>query len=141
MGAGARSDRGCGPCGGAAGAGALLALLASLALALLLLDPLQPVLARGAVIVSGASTGIGRDAAENLARRHAGLVVFAGVRRVEDAEAVRAATGFEFESAASVPCTPAPAPGELEALRGAVRAAVSEIYPAFAARAFAALKA
>ena len=90
MGAGARADRVRGPCGGAAGAGALLALLASLALALLLLDPLQPVLARGAVIVSGASTGIGRDAAEHLARRHAGLVVFAGVRRVEDAEAVRA---------------------------------------------------
>jgi len=109
MGAGARSDRGCGPCGGAAGAGALLALLASLALALLLLDPLQPVLARGAVIVSGASTGIGRDAAENLARRHAGLVVFAGVRRVEDAEAVRAVglpnllpVDLDVRSAASV---------------------------------------
>jgi len=106
MGASARADRGC---VGAAGAGALLALLASLALALLLLDPLQPVLARGAVIVSGASTGIGRDAAENLARRHAGLVVFAGVRRVEDAEAVRAVglpnllpVDLDVRSAASV---------------------------------------
>ena len=55
-----------------------------------------------------------------------------------DAAAVRAATGFEFESAASVPSTPAPAPEELMALRGAVRAAVSEIYPAFATRAFGA---
>jgi len=106
MGVSARADRGC---GGAAGAGALLALLASLALALLLLDPLQPVLARGAVIVSGASTGIGRDAAEHLARRHAGLVVLAGVRRVEDAEAVRAVglpnllpVDLDVRSAASV---------------------------------------
>ena len=69
---------------------ALAALAAALLLgALLPADPLQPVHASGVVIVSGASTGIGRDAAVWLARRHAGLVVLAGVRRREDAESVR----------------------------------------------------
>lgn len=41
-----------------------------------------------AVLITGASTGIGRDAARTLAR--AGFAVFAGVRREQDVEAVRA---------------------------------------------------
>jgi NAD(P)-dependent dehydrogenase (short-subunit alcohol dehydrogenase family) len=93
----------------ASGAAAALLLAALLGAVAPLLDPLQPVPTRGAVIISGASTGIGRDAAEHLARRHAGLVVLAGVRRAEDAAAVRAAglqnlvpVELDVRSAASV---------------------------------------
>lgn len=48
---------------------------------------------RGAILVTGASTGIGRATAERLAR--AGLPVLAGVRREADADALRAIAGVE----------------------------------------------
>jgi NAD(P)-dependent dehydrogenase (short-subunit alcohol dehydrogenase family) len=44
---------------------------------------------RGVIVISGASTGIGRDAAQKLAQR--GYHVFAGVRKDSDAESIRAA--------------------------------------------------
>ena len=47
----------------------------------------------GAVLVTGASTGIGRAAAERLAR--AGTPVLAGVRKDADAQAVGAIPGIE----------------------------------------------
>lgn len=47
----------------------------------------------GAVLVTGASTGIGRATAERLAR--AGLPVLAGVRREADADALRRTPGVE----------------------------------------------
>jgi NAD(P)-dependent dehydrogenase (short-subunit alcohol dehydrogenase family) len=69
------------------GAGAAVAL----ALLMMALDfytcPNFEVHHSGAVIISGASTGIGRHAAEELARR--GYHVFAGVRNENDAEEVR----------------------------------------------------
>ena len=43
---------------------------------------------RGAVVVTGSSTGIGRACAIGLDR--AGFTVFAGVRKPEDAEALAA---------------------------------------------------
>ena len=46
-----------------------------------------PVHRRGGIIVTGASTGIGRHAAETLAGR--GFTVFAGVRRAADAEKLK----------------------------------------------------
>lgn len=49
---------------------------------------------------------------------------------------VEAATGFAFARAPEVPVTPPPSAEELAALRGEVRAAVKDIYPAFASRAF-----
>jgi len=73
-------------CSSAAAAVAALAVLLG---ALLPAEPLQRVHSSGVVLVSGASTGIGRDAAVQLAQRHAGLVVLAGVRRPEDAESIR----------------------------------------------------
>jgi NAD(P)-dependent dehydrogenase (short-subunit alcohol dehydrogenase family) len=47
-------------------------------------------MAQGAVVVTGASTGIGRATAERLAA--AGMQVFAGVRKQKDAEALRSAS-------------------------------------------------
>ena len=49
---------------------------------------------------------------------------------------IEANTGFAFARAAEVPSTPPPGAEELAALRGPVKAAVAEIYPAFASRAF-----
>ena len=43
----------------------------------------------GIVIVSGASTGIGRHAAEAIARYNKDFIVFAGVRKDSDAESIR----------------------------------------------------
>jgi NAD(P)-dependent dehydrogenase (short-subunit alcohol dehydrogenase family) len=48
---------------------------------------------RGAVVITGASTGIGRAAALHLAGK--GLRVFAGVRTASDGEAVAAALSSE----------------------------------------------
>ena len=49
-----------------------------------------PLAARGLVLVTGASSGIGRSAALSLARAHPQWTVLAGVRRREDAAAVEA---------------------------------------------------
>ena len=51
--------------------------------------------ARGAVVVTGSSTGIGRTSA--LALDRAGLTVFAGVRRLEDGDALRAEASSSLE--------------------------------------------
>ncbi len=60
-------------------------------LAYLLSPPSCPALpVRGIVVITGASTGIGRHAAEALARAHPGWLVLAGVRREADAAALRA---------------------------------------------------
>ena len=45
-----------------------------------------------------------------------------------------AATGFDYDEAEGVPTTPDPPPEALAALRGPVRAAMLETYPAFCAR-------
>jgi NAD(P)-dependent dehydrogenase (short-subunit alcohol dehydrogenase family) len=50
---------------------------------------------RGAVVVTGASTGIGRAAALRLDRE--GFTVFAGVRKLEDGESVRAEASERLE--------------------------------------------
>jgi NAD(P)-dependent dehydrogenase (short-subunit alcohol dehydrogenase family) len=52
--------------------------------------------ASGSVVITGASTGIGRDAA--LALDRAGFRVFAGVRREADAESLRAAASPRLET-------------------------------------------
>ncbi|EWM25290.1 short-chain dehydrogenase reductase sdr, partial [Nannochloropsis gaditana] len=44
----------------------------------------------GGVLVTGASTGIGRDAAITLATKEPGLIVYAGVRNLRDAKAITA---------------------------------------------------
>jgi len=44
----------------------------------------------GIILVSGASTGIGRSAAETIARRNKEYIVFAGVRKDADSESIRA---------------------------------------------------
>ncbi|GAB5033032.1 short-chain dehydrogenase reductase sdr [Nannochloropsis oceanica] len=43
---------------------------------------------KGGVLITGASTGIGRDAAVALAIKHKGFVVYAGVRNGKDAKAI-----------------------------------------------------
>ena len=104
---------------GPAGAAAAAVLAAALLLGFLLpADPLQRVHASGVVIVSGASTGIGRDAAVRLARRHAGLVVLAGVRRDADAAGVR---GEGLPNLRPVLLDVTQADSVAEALRAAVR--------------------
>ncbi len=52
----------------------------------------------------------------------------------EDAAGVRSNTGFDYDEAAAVPTTPDPSPEALAALRGPVRAAMLETYPAFCSR-------
>ncbi len=47
---------------------------------------------------------------------------------------IRAITGFDFDSPAEVPLTPAPSPAELELLRGPVARRVAADYPDFARR-------
>ena len=51
------------------------------------LTPVYPVYREGAIVVSGASSGIGRDAAVELARL--GYTVFAGVRKEKDAASLK----------------------------------------------------
>ena len=55
-----------------------------------------------------------------------------------DGADVRANTGFDYDAPAELPTTPAPEPETLALLRGRVRAEIAEVYPRFAARAFAA---
>jgi short-subunit dehydrogenase len=43
----------------------------------------------GIVLITGASTGIGRHAAEHMAKKHKDLVILAGVRKESDAENIR----------------------------------------------------
>lgn len=72
---------------------ALLAALvaaAAAAIAALRAGPTFTVHDSGAVVISGASTGIGFSAAVALARAAPGLTVYAGVRRAADAARVRA---------------------------------------------------
>lgn len=44
----------------------------------------------GAILVTGASTGIGNHAALNLAQKHPDITVYAGVRKQSDADALAA---------------------------------------------------
>ncbi len=73
---------------------AVLCLAGSVSLALCIRAVLRAVFARafrvhsrGAVVISGTSSGIGRHAALEIARR--GFIVYAGVRRERDAESLR----------------------------------------------------
>lgn len=50
-------------------------------------------------------------------------------------QAVKDATGFDFDCPAQVPVTPAPSAEELAVLRGFARTEVAEVYPNFAANA------
>ena len=65
-------------------------LVAMLAAASHRLVSFPPLAARGLVVVTGASTGIGAAAAQRLARAHPGWTVLAGVRKAADAAAVSA---------------------------------------------------
>ncbi len=47
-----------------------------------------PVHQSGVVLISGASKGIGKHAAEQLARKHPSLTVYAGVRKLADGDAI-----------------------------------------------------
>ena len=67
---------------------ALFLLLALLAAASHRLAWHPPLPSRGIVVVTGASTGIGRSAAVHLARSHPGWLLLAGVRRQADAESL-----------------------------------------------------
>ncbi len=50
------------------------------------------------------------------------------------ADDIRANTGFDYDAAATVPQTPAPAAAELDLLRGPVARIIAENYPGFAQR-------
>ncbi len=69
---------------------ALITIFSAIFLGYLSLDPLFLVHTQGLVVISGASTGIGRSAAEALARDFPGLTVLAGVRREADAASILA---------------------------------------------------
>ena len=56
------------------------------------LDPIVPIPTSGIILITGASTGIGRAAAEALARRAPGLTIFAGIRRAVDEASILAAS-------------------------------------------------
>ena len=47
-----------------------------------------PVHSKGIILITGASTGIGRHAAEYIARKHPGFIVLAGVRKDSDSVAI-----------------------------------------------------
>lgn len=49
-----------------------------------------PVHSTGVIIVTGASTGIGNHAVKYLAEKHSSIVVYAGVRKDADFEAIKA---------------------------------------------------
>jgi len=51
-----------------------------------------------------------------------------------DADAVRAATGFDYDVPAAVATTPEPSVEDLRLLRGPVAARIAPDYPAFARR-------
>ena len=53
-----------------------------------------------------------------------------------DAEAVAAATGFDFDCPDMVPTTPGPTPETLALMRGPLAARIAETYPKFAAKVF-----
>ena len=53
-----------------------------------------------------------------------------------DAEAVAAATGFDFDCPDRVPTTPGPTPETLALMRGPLAARIAETYPKFAAKVF-----
>ena len=103
----------------------LAVLVAALVLVREYANPSYPVHARGAVVISGASSGIGRDAALSLLGERAvmalrrapcgrrggddiragvGYDVFAGVRNAAAADAFRAAAGSDVERAHPVSC-------------------------------------
>jgi glutaconate CoA-transferase subunit B len=63
-----------------------------------------------------------------------GRFALASLHPGESVEAVRAATGFDFDAGDAVATTPDPSPAELALLRGAVRAEMAETYPEFCAR-------
>jgi len=63
---------------------ALLVALAPFALHLVLRVAYPVHTSNGVVLVTGASTGIGRHAAESIARAHPGVTVYAGVRKQKD---------------------------------------------------------
>jgi len=56
----------------------------------------------------------------------------------ETAEAIRAATGFDYDAPQVVPTTPPPTQDQLAALRGPVREQMLETYPEFCRRVWAA---
>ncbi|QXM23841.1 CoA synthetase [Elioraea tepida] len=56
----------------------------------------------------------------------------------ETRASVRSATGFDYDEPAEVPLTRAPSEDDLAALRGPIRAALEDTYPAFCARVFGA---
>jgi glutaconate CoA-transferase, subunit B len=60
--------------------------------------------------------------------------VLASTHPGETAASVRAATGFDYDEPEEVPETPSPTPEMLAALRGPVREAMRETYPAFCER-------
>jgi glutaconate CoA-transferase subunit B len=69
--------------------------------------------------------------------RDQGRFSLTSVHPGHDAVEVRANTGFDYDAPAEVPTTPAPESATLALLRGRVRDEIAEVYPRFAARAFA----
>ncbi len=63
-----------------------------------------------------------------------GRFTLASVAPGETPAGIRAATGFDYDVPAAVPSTPDPTETELALLRGPVRAAMRETYPAFSQR-------
>lgn len=68
-----------------------------------------------------------------------GRFALASVHPGETTASIRAATGFDYDAPAHAPETPGPDRGTRATLRGAVRAALAETYPRFAAEWTAAL--
>lgn len=68
--------------------GALIAVAAAVSV-MLYTKKTYPVHSQGIVLITGASTGIGRHAAEQLANDHPGFLVLAGVRKNSDAESIK----------------------------------------------------
>ncbi|MGG5888935.1 CoA-transferase [Falsiroseomonas sp. HC035] len=65
-----------------------------------------------------------------------GRFSLASIHPAETVDSIRAATGFEFDTADDVPQTPDPTPEELALLRGPVCDEMLETYPEFCARVF-----
>jgi glutaconate CoA-transferase subunit B len=64
----------------------------------------------------------------------AGRFVLASVHPGETAESVRTATGFDYDAPAEPPVTADPTDGQLDLLRGPVRARMAATYPDFCRR-------